>query len=93
MLVVNINIHCEFNVFTGSTDHYMYFYFEDGSKVRVDGHTKWPNEFAEKLEYETMIIGWHRYVQAFTPEVAREYAKKPSPYEDNNKNILKLKSQ
>jgi hypothetical protein len=93
MKVTKINTHCEFNSYTGATDHYMYWYFEDGSKVRVDGSTKWPGEFAEKLdstlryteEYESMIMGWHRYLQAFTPEIAREYAKRPSPYEEDNK--------
>jgi hypothetical protein len=88
MKITKINTHCEFNTFTGCTDHYMYYYFEDGSKLRIDGTTKWPNEFAEKLgvtqEYEDMIIAWHRYIQAFTEGIAREYAKKLSPYEEDN---------
>lgn len=75
MKVTKIVTYCEFKPISSTTEHCLYFTFEDGSTVKVDGVTRWPNELFEKLEAVTqhtdeelaILAGWHRYVQAFTP--------------------------
>lgn len=78
MLISNIVTYCEFMPRLDSTRITMFVYLEDDTKMRIDGVMNWPIDI-HKLDYATqeeLIVGWQRYVAAFSPDIAREYAAK-----------------